>query len=129
MRTRTTPTLLTLTLLFTLTLTLILTFVPSTVANPSPAPAVDPATISHQPYQYFHSDGVGGSNAVCWLSREPFPAIEGVNCRFADTISQVKGRQIWQCEGDQGKFCEGCHALEKLLSDPKDLVGWKVQGC
>ncbi|SPO27145.1 uncharacterized protein UTRI_10607_B [Ustilago trichophora] len=126
MRTRTTPTLLSLfSLLFTLTL--ILNFAASTSATPSPA--VDPASVSHQPYQYFHSDGVGGSNAVCWLSREPFPPIQGVQCRFADTISQVKGRQIWQCEGDQAKFCDGCHALEKLLSDPKDLVGWKVQGC
>ncbi|SNX85577.1 uncharacterized protein MEPE_04286 [Melanopsichium pennsylvanicum] len=90
---------------------------------------VNPESISNEPYQYFHSDGVGGSNAVCWLSRVPMPIIQGVQCRFADTISQIKGRQIWQCEGDQIKFCDACHDLEKQLTDPKDLVRWKVQGC
>lgn len=90
---------------------------------------VDQASVAHLPYQYFLSDGVGGSKAVCWLSRIPFPVIEGVTCHFADTISQVKGRQIWQCEGDQAKFCDGCHELEKHLVDPKDSVQWKLQGC
>ncbi|CBQ72622.1 conserved hypothetical protein [Sporisorium reilianum SRZ2] len=100
-----------------------------TLLTPATTAGVDPATLSTQPYQYFHSDGVGGSNAACWLSRVPFPAIDGVTCRFADTISQLKGRQIWQCDGDQRKFCDGCHELEAKLTDPKELVAWKVQGC
>ena len=99
--------------------------------NPSPEPGVgvDPATVAHLPYQYFHSDGVGGSNAACWLSRVPFATIDGLQCRFADSISQLKNRQIWQCDGDQRLFCDACHQLETHLSDPKELVSWKVQGC
>ena len=127
MRTRTTPPLSFPTLLFTLLLPLLLLLTFHT--TPTHAAGVDAESLSGLPYQYFHSDGVGGSNAVCWLSRHPFPPIEGVNCRLADTISQVKGRQIWQCDGDQAKFCDGCHALEKLLSDPKEMVAWKLQGC
>ncbi|GAK65388.1 uncharacterized protein PAN0_008d3605 [Moesziomyces antarcticus] len=92
-------------------------------------PGVDPASIAHLPYQYFHEDGVGGTNAACWLSRQPFPPTEGVHCRFADTISQVKGRQIHQCSGEQHLFCNACHDLETKLTDPKEQVAWKVQGC
>ncbi|KAI3481410.1 hypothetical protein L1887_56237 [Cichorium endivia] len=88
-------------------------------------PGVDPASIAHLPYQYFHEDGVGGTNAACWLSRQPFPPTEGVHCRFADTISQVKGRQIHQCSGEQHLFCNACHDLETKLTDPKEQVAWK----
>lgn len=123
MRTRTAP------LLLPLLLAILLTILPNPTTASKPG-TIDPASLSHLPYQYFHSDGVGGSNAACWLSRVPFPAnIDGVTCRFADTISQVKGRQIWQCDGDQRRFCDGCHELEAKLTDPKELVAWKVQGC
>ncbi|TKY87844.1 hypothetical protein EX895_003425 [Sporisorium graminicola] len=128
MKTRTTQPLFSLpSLSFLLLIALLSTFLSLTPVTS--AAGVDPASLASQPYQYFRSDGVGGSSAACWLSRVPFPAIDGISCRFADTISQVKGRQIWQCDGDQGKFCDGCHQLEAKLTDPKDLVAWKVQGC
>ncbi|PWZ01344.1 hypothetical protein BCV70DRAFT_198772 [Testicularia cyperi] len=81
------------------------------------------------PYQYYHRDGFGGNNAVCWLSKLAFPETEGVRCALADSISQIKGRQIWQCDGEQWRFCDACRRLEAQLTDPKDLVGWKIQGC
>lgn len=118
-----TPPLLT-TLLLPLLMSLLL-LTPTSSANFG----LDPKTLSHEPYQYFHSDGVGGANAACWLSRTPFPTLDGLTCRLAETISQVKGRQIWLCDGDHGKFCDGCHELEKRLTGPKELVQWKVQGC
>ncbi|SOV06027.1 uncharacterized protein UDID_03455 [Ustilago sp. UG-2017a] len=43
-----------------LLITLLLTLTPT----PALAIGVDPVTIAHEPYQYFHSDGVGGSNAI-----------------------------------------------------------------
>ncbi|KAF6767591.1 hypothetical protein PSEUBRA_005987 [Kalmanozyma brasiliensis GHG001] len=112
--------------------TLLLALLALLALSPSRSAAnfgVDPKSLAHEPYQYFHSDGVGGANAACWLSRTPFPPLEGLTCNLAETISQIKGRQIHMCTGDHGKFCQGCHELEKRLTNPKELVAWKVQGC
>lgn len=92
-------------------------------------PGVDPKTVAHLPYQYFLEDFFGGNSAVCWLSPNKFPEIEGIECNFATTVSQVRGRQTWQCKGSKDKFCEGCGMLARNLSDSRDIVNWRVQGC
>lgn len=110
-----------------LTLTLCTVSLSLALASPSPIDDVTPQT--ELPYQFYHTDGVGGNNAACWLSRLPFPPTEGIDCHLAHSISQIKGRQIWQCDGEQWRFCDGCRHLEAQLQGPKDLVGWKIQGC